>query len=273
MTDLLSLLSLPAVLRGLVAMVVCGIFLPVAGVAIVALNIYPLRFTIMHTALLGLAVGGWLGAPPGAVAMVLCAATGAGLGALAPCPRSAAAAMGFLMPVAIALAFLVLAASGVHATDAFALLWGSVLVASWGEVGVLAAVGAGMLGLACAGRRQLALYLLDPELAWTSGVETRRLGIILLSVLAVAMAASVRLTGALLVDAVTILPALTARAMATSLTSMTLLAMAAGLAGNLLGFALALVLDVPPGPILVITAGGLTLAAHLVRAHTQRRRS
>jgi zinc transport system permease protein len=104
-------------------------------------------------------------------------------------------------------------------------------------------------------------------------VETRRLGIILLSVLAVAMAASVRLTGALLVDAVTILPALTARAMATSLTSMTLLAMAAGLAGNLLGFALALVLDVPPGPILVITAGGLTLAAHLVRAHTQRRRS
>lgn len=271
MSDLLALLSLPPVFRGLIALAVCGFFLPVAGVAIVALNIYPLRFTIMHTALLGLAVGQWLGMPPVTVAILLCAAMGAGLGAASRCPRNAAAAMGFLMPVAIAVAFLVLAAAGVHAADAFALLWGSVLVTSWSDVGLLAAIGSAMLGLAILGRRKLTLYLLDPEIAWTSGVDTRSLGILLVTVLAVAMAASVRLTGALLVDAVTILPALTARAVATSLSSMMALAMAAGLAGNLLGFALALVLDAPPGPILVLTAGSLTLAAHVLHAHTRRR--
>lgn len=264
MSAVLDLLALAPVQRGLAAALVAGAVLPVVGVAIVALGIYPLRFTIMHVALLGLAVGQLTGLPPTAVAMALCAATGAGLGAAAPRPQQAAGAMGFLMPVAIALAFLVLAAAGVHAADAFALLWGSVLVASWAEVLTLAAVGLGLLALAAALRRQLGLYLLDPELAWTAGVETRRLGVVLFTALAVAMAAAVRLTGALLVDAVTILPALTARAVATSLPGMVLGAMAAGLAGNLIGFALALVLDAPPGPILVLTAGACTLAAHAI---------
>ncbi len=264
MPALFDLLCLAPVQRGFVATILTGITLPIVGVAIVALGIYPLRFTMMHVALLGLAIGQLTGTAPTLVAVFLCALTGAGLGATAYRPQDATSAMGFLMPMAIALAFLVLAAAGVHAADAFALLWGSILVASWAEIALVAVVGLGLLVLAIIFRQELSLTLLDPELAWTNGIETRRLSIFLFTGLAVAMAAAVRLTGALLVDAVTILPALTARALATSLPQMALLAMAAGLTGNLVGFALALLLDAPPGPILVLTAGALTLTTHTI---------
>jgi len=272
MTNALAALSLPPVQRGLMAVVVCGALLPVVGVAIVALHIYPLRFTIMHAALLGLALGAWMGVDPLLAALILCAATGAGLGAASPHPRKASSAMGFLMPVAIALAFLVLSASGTHATDAFALLWGSILLSSWTDVALLAALGGVVLGITWRLRKPLALYLLDPELAWTSGMEIRWMSIMLFTILAVTMAAAVRLTGALLVDAVTILPALTAKALARSLPGMVLLAMAAGVVGNVVGLTLCLILDAPPGPILVLTAGSLTLAAALYSRQFRRTR-
>ena len=51
-------------------------------------------------------------------------------------------------------------------------------------------------------RRSLALLLYDRELAWCSGVPVRSLTVALYVAIAVAIAASIRLTGALLVDAV-----------------------------------------------------------------------
>lgn len=74
-----------------------------------------------------------------------------------------------------------------------------------------------------------------------------------------------RLTGALLVDAVTLLPALAGRNLARSLGSAVAVAVAFGLVGNVIGFLLALELDQPPGPVMVLTAGSLTLLTYLPR--------
>jgi len=79
----------------------------------------------------------------------------------------------------------------------------------------------------------------------------------------VAVASAMRLTGALLVDAVTLLPAIAARNIARSLTSMVWWAIAVGVIGNGAGFLFALWLDLPPGPVLVITVAVLALASYL----------
>jgi zinc transport system permease protein len=133
---------------------------------------------------------------------------------------SALGAMGLLMTFAIAGALLVLSGSGVNATGAFALLWGSILATRTVDLVVLAMLAVVVHGLFWSKRQELGLVLFDRELALCSGVNADRLILVLLVATAVAIGGGIRLTGALLVDALTLLPALGARNLGRSLRSM-----------------------------------------------------
>lgn len=264
MQQFLDLLTLPAVQRSSIALLLAAIALPIVGVFIVGLDIVAVRFAVMHVALLGIAVGFLTGLDPMLCGLAACAIAGASVAPLAQRPSGLPGAMGLLMTFAIAGALLVLSISGVNATSAFELLWGSILATRQIDIVVLAALAAAIHLLFWRYRTQLALLMFDRELALCSGVPARALMFMLLIVVAVAIGASIRLTGALLVDAVTILPALAARNLGRSLRSMALLAVVFGLAGNVTGFALALALDQPPGPVLVLVAGMFTLITYFM---------
>ncbi|MFJ3174137.1 metal ABC transporter permease [Streptomyces roseus] len=259
-----ELLGLPPVQRAGFALLLAAVGLPVVGVVIVGLDIMPVRFAMMHVALLGIAIGLLTGLDPMLCALVACALAGAGVAPLARTPDGLSGAMGLLMSLAIAAALLVLAVSGVNASGAFALLWGSILSVGTADLVVLGALAVLMPVLLWWRRREVALLLYDRELAQCSGVAVRALTAVLLVLVAVAVAGAIKLTGALLVDALTLLPALAARRLGTSLRSITLWAVGIGVAVNLTGFLVALRLDWPPGPVLVLTAGALVLAVHLV---------
>ncbi|WP_424533474.1 metal ABC transporter permease [Sphaerisporangium viridialbum] len=264
MNSIGALMELPSVRLAVLALLLGAVALPIVGVFIVGLDIMPVRFAMMHVALLGIAIGLLTGLDPLLCALVLCALTG---GALTPMARSSAGlsgAMGLLMTLAIAAALLVLSISGVNANGAFELLWGSILATRTQDVvslAVLAVIVPLLYGLR---RRDLALLLHDRELALCSGVAVERLTLILLMVIAVAIASAIRLTGALLVDALTLLPALAARRAGRSLSAMVRWAVIFGLVFNVGGFFLALLFDLPPGPTLVLVGGVCTLLLHAI---------
>ncbi|MFF0431000.1 metal ABC transporter permease [Streptomyces sp. NPDC004327] len=262
--DLGVMLQLEAVRRAGLALLLAAVALPVIGVVIVGLDIMPVRFAMMHVALLGIAVGLLTGLDPMLCALVACALSGAGVAPLARTPDGLSGAMGLLMSLAIAAALLVLAVSGVNASGAFALLWGSILSVGTADLVVLGVLAVVVPSLFWWKRREVALLLYDRELAQCSGVPVRLLTTALLVLVAVAVAGAIKLTGALLVDALTLLPALAARRLGRSLWSITLWAVGVGVAVDLTGFLLALWLDWPPGPVLVLTAGAVVLAAHLI---------
>ncbi|WP_426366951.1 metal ABC transporter permease [Streptomyces sp. E-08] len=262
--DLGTLLQLVPVQRAGLALLVAAVALPVVGVVIVGLDIMPVRFAMMHVALLGIAVGLVTGIDPMVCALIACALSGAGIAPLARTPGGLSGAMGLLMSLAIAAALLVLAVSGVNASGAFALLWGSILSVGTPDLVVLGVLAVVVPGLFWWRRREIGLLLYDRELAECSGVPVRALTTALLVLVAVAVAGAIKLTGALLVDALTLLPALAARRLGGSLRSITLWAIGIGVAVNLTGFLVALRLDWPPGPVLVLTAGAVVLAVHLL---------
>lgn len=262
--DWLNLLDLAAVQRAGFALLLGAIGLPIVGVIIIGLDIVPVRFAMMHIALLGIAIGLLTGLDPLLCAVVACGLSGAALTPLARKPAGLSGAMGLLMSLAIAAALLVLSISGVNAAGAFELLWGSILATRPGDVVLLAVIAVVVPALFIWQRRQLALLLHDRELAACSGVRVERLTLVLLVLVAVAVAGAIRLTGALLVDALTLLPALAARRLAHSLRAMAIWAVGIGIVVNMAGFALALMLDQPPGPVLVLVAGLVALAAHLI---------
>ncbi|MFE3068088.1 metal ABC transporter permease [Streptomyces sp. NPDC059247] len=262
--DLGAVLQLVPVQRAGLALFLAAVGLPVIGVVIVGLDIMPVRFAMMHVALLGVAVGLLTGIDPMLCALVACALSGAGVAPLARTPTGLSGAMGLLMSLAVAAALLLLSVSGVNASGAFALLWGSILSVGTADLVVLGALAVVVPALFWWRRRDVALLLYDRELAEVSGVPVRFLTTALLVLVAVAVAGAIRLTGALLVDALTLLPALAARRLGRSLASITLWAVGIGVVVNATGFLLALWLDWPPGPVLVLTAGLVVLAAHLV---------
>ncbi|MEU4828775.1 metal ABC transporter permease [Actinomadura luteofluorescens] len=262
--ELLALLGLTSVRLAIAALLLGSVALPVVGVFIIGLDILPVRFAMMHVALLGSAIGMLVGLDPLVCALALCALTGGALAPLARSPAGLSGAMGLLMTLAIAAALLTLSISGVNANGAFELLWGSILATCPGDVAMLASLAVVVPVVFWVRRRDLALLLHDRELAVCSGVRTGPLTVALLMVIAVAIAGAIRLTGALLVDALTLLPALAARQLGRSLASMAGWAIGCGLVFNLGGFALALLFDLPPGPVLVLFGGALTLLIHLV---------
>lgn len=259
-----ELLSLEAVQRSAIGLLIGAVSLPVVGVFIVGLDIIAVRFAVMHVALLGIAVGMLTGLDPMLCGLVACGLAGAGVAPLARRPTGLPGAMGLLMTFAIAGALLVLSVSGVNATGAFALLWGSILATRTVDLVVLGVIAVVVHGLFWRKRRELGLVLFDRELALCSGVNADRLVLVLLVVTAVAIGGAIRLTGALLVDALTLLPALGARNLGHALRSMVVWAIILGLLGNVLGFVLALAIDQPLGPVLVLVAGALTLLTYLV---------
>ncbi|WP_327102984.1 metal ABC transporter permease [Nonomuraea glycinis] len=264
MNSLDVLLALPSVRLAALALLLGSIALPIVGVFIVGLDIMPVRFAMMHVALLGIAVGLLTGIDPLLCALVACALTGGALTPMARSPSGLSGAMGLLMTLAIAAALLVLSISGVNANGAFELLWGSILATRPGDVAALAVLAVIVPLLYRLRHRDLALLLHDRELALCSGVAVDRLTLILLVVIAVAIASAIRLTGALLVDALTLLPALAARRVGSSLASMIRYSVIFGLVFNLGGFLLALLLDFPPGPTLVLVGGLCTLLLHAI---------
>ena len=260
----IDLFALPSVQRSAVALVVAGIAMPIVGVFIIGLDVITVRFAVMHMALFGTAVGLWAGIDPTLCALVACISTGLFLAPLSEKPGGLAGPMSFLMTISAAAALLVLSISGVNANGAFEILWGSILAVRKQDLALIVVIAVCVLIFVTTTHRKLSILLFDRELAKCSGIRVGSLTAILLMLIAVSIGSSIRVTGALLVDSITLLPALGARNLAASLKSMIRWSVVLGLFGNVIGFVIALQLDLPPGPVLVLVAGTITLLTYLV---------
>lgn len=106
---------------------------------------------------------------------------------------------------------------------------------------------------------------LNEELAVAEGGSPDRDRMVLTLVLALLVAAALKVLGALLITAMLVLPAAAARPLARTPEAMALAAAALGVTAALGGLELAWVADSPAGPSIVVTALGLFLLTNLIR--------
>lgn len=259
----IEVMGMPAVQRAAIALLIGSIGLPLVGVMIIGLNIVPVRFAMMHVALLGIAVGIVTGLDPLLCALVACAITGGALTPLARTSGGLSGATGLLMSMAMAAALLLIAISGINAAHTFGLLWGSILGVSMTDIVLVTALAVAVPALLIWGRGRIAVLFASRELAIAAGIRVNLLTGAMLVLIAVAIAAGMQITGALLVDALTLLPALAARRLGRTLRSICWWAITVSLASSLIGFLVAILFDLPPGPVLVLVAGVIALAVNL----------
>ncbi|VVM08077.1 partial High-affinity zinc uptake system membrane protein ZnuB, partial [Methylacidimicrobium cyclopophantes] len=128
-------------------------------------------------------------------------------------------------------------------------------------VAVLGGVTACAVAVVGSRLREFLLIILDEDLASADGIPVRRLNRVLVLLVAALVAIALKLLGALLVSALLVIPAATARLMAPNLRLLLVFAVAGGLVSSLGGVILSFYLDLATGPTIVLTQLALLLIA------------
>ncbi len=210
-----------------------------------------------HAAILGvaLALGAslpiYLGILLVALAMALTVSTLAGRG------HAMDTMLGVLAHAALALGLV--AVSFIHGVrvDLSAFLFGDILAVSRVDLAVI--WGGSMLVLAGLVWRWAPLLTatLNEDLATASGIKPAREQLVLTLALALVVAMSIKVVGALLIAAMLIIPAAAARGAAKTPEAMALGAVLIGMAASVGGLVASLQWDTPAGPSIVVVATGV----------------
>jgi ABC-type Mn2+/Zn2+ transport system permease subunit len=171
------------------------------------------------------------------------------------------AVTGLALAVALAVGALLLTLAGAGVAPVEGVLFGSLLAVS--NLDVLACAAVGAIGLAATARLlpRLAATTFDEEWAARTGAGDRVAGALLLGLVALVVVSALPAVGSLLVSALLVVPAATARLLTERLESM--LRWAVGLCSLEVvgGLVAARALDVPPGAAVAALAGaGFALA-------------
>lgn len=210
--------------------------------------------SLSHAALLGVALG--VLADINITIAVLAVCVGVSLILLLLQNRSnisSDALLGIFSHGALALGLVALALMTWVRIDLIGLLFGDILAVSKMDILVTYAGGALILGILASIWRPLFAATVNPELAEAEGLAPKRTNLIFTLLTAAVIALSIKIVGALLITALLIIPAATARRFATTPELMAIGAALVGILSVCGGLFASLQWDTPSGPSIVVT--------------------
>lgn len=248
-------LSFPFMQHALIAVVFAGIAFPMIGVFVISLNLVPLRFAMMHVALLGGAVGLFLKQDPILFALLFCAASSLALGPVSERMKLGVGTIsGYLMTLTLALAFILIYKADIHVLQAFSILWGNIFSLTGLDLLFVVVISLVILGMVILFFKEIQAVLYDREVALAVGLPEKIFYYLIIFVLGLTIAASMRVIGALLVDAFVLLPAMAASIIARSLKQTFLFSAFFGLVSGMLGLYLSFQFDIPASSMIILVA-------------------
>jgi ABC-type Mn2+/Zn2+ transport system permease subunit len=138
--------------------------------------------------------------------------------------------------------------------DLIEALFGGAGTLSWPEVLVSLAAACAVVLFVVMRRNGLVVMLVSPDLARTAGIDVRRLNLVFLLMFALTIALGLRYLGVLLMGALIIIPAASAKRLARNLNEMLVTAVALAVLATVVGTLVAAWLHQETGPFIVIVA-------------------
>ena len=167
---------------------------------------------------------------------------------------SSDALLGLLSHSSLALGLVVLAFMTWVRVDLMGLLFGDILAVSKSDLVLIWGGGLAVLAVLAAVWRPLFAATVNPEIAEAEGMRPQRANIVFMLLMAGVIAIAMKIIGVLLITAMLIIPAATARRFASGPEQMALLASAIGVAAVAGGLFGSLQWDTPSGPSVVVAA-------------------
>ena len=209
--------------------------------------------TLAHASLLGIALAIGLNVAPGLAIILVCMALALLLVALEHQRQLAAdTLLGILSHSALALGIVVIALIPDARISLEGLLFGDLLAVNKLDVQIIWIAVVLLLALLWRYWKQLLAITVHQQLARVEGVAVTRVKTLLMLMLALLIALAIKVVGVLLITALLVIPAATARKFATSPENMAAFASLLGIAAVFAGLGLSWQLDSPPGPSIVL---------------------
>jgi zinc/manganese transport system permease protein len=274
-SDVRELTSYPFMVNALEAGTIVAVMAAVVGWFMVVRQQTFAGHTLSLVAFPGAAAASLAGLPLAAgyfgacalAALVLSAVSGSG-----PRNRSAeSAAIGSVQAFALACGFLFVSLYSGVLNNLDALLFGTFLGVTTGQVLTLLLIAAAVLALVILTARPLLFASVDPDVARANGVPVGALAVGFLLVLGLAVAATSQITGALLVFALLVTPAATAQQITMRPGPSLFLSVLLALAVTWVGLGIAYFSVYPVGFWVTSLSFGVYVAVRIVRALAERR--
>ena len=252
--------------RAFVAGAMTAIICPAIGVFLVPRRLSLIADSLAHVALAGVALGLLAGVAPIVGALVVTVAGAVGIERLrARGALAGDASLAVFLSGGFALAVVLISLARGFNADLFAVLFGSILTVSPGDIWLIVGLGA-VVGITIGTfYPQLFAVTMNEDLARTSGVPVAALNLILTLLTALTTVVAMRMVGVLLVSAMIVIPTLTGFALARSFRQALVIAIAMALVSVAAGLVAAYYLRLAAGGAIVLTALGIFAAASLAR--------
>jgi zinc transport system permease protein len=178
--------------------------------------------------------------------------------------------LGTMHYVALALGIIATSALAGPTVDVMGYLFGDVLAVSNGDLVLLYGGGAVILAVLWMLWTPLLRASIHPDLAAAEGVPVARMRLAFTLLVAVAIAFSIKVVGALLAIAFLIIPAVAARPLSTTAEGMAILAIAVAAISVVLGLWLSSAYDISTGPAIVVVMAAFALSTLTLAAVAKR---
>ena len=239
--------------RAFLAGLLIAILASVSGTFVVLKRYSMISETLAHSALVGVAVGLVAGFNPLWIAVVVAILSAWLIEYL----RSSFALysdsiLAILLSGSLAIAIIIVSLGGAFNNSLFSYLFGSILSVSDNDVITILIFGGVALALLLIFSKELYFISYDEEVAKTSGVQVKFLNFLLVTVVAIIIALSIRIVGTLLIGALMVIPTVAALQYRVGFLQTSLISLFFAIVSVISGMTLSFYFSLPSGATIVL---------------------
>ncbi len=262
---MIEMLSYDFMQRAFLAGIIIAILASVSGTFVVLRRYSMITETLAHSALVGVAVGLVAGYNPLWMAVVLALVAAWLIEYL----RSyfslySDAVLSILLSGSLAVAVVIVSLGGAFNNSLFSYLFGSILSVSTEDIYTIVIFGTVSLALLLLFSKELFFIAYDEEVAQTSGVKVKLLNFLLVSVVAIIIALSIRVVGSLLIGALMVIPTVAALQYRVGFLPTVLTSLSFAIASVILGMSLSFYFSLPSGATIVLCVITIFIASLVI---------
>src|SRR3989339_1143207 len=260
-----EMLSYDFMQRAFLAGIIIAILASISGTFVVLKRYSLIGETLAHSSLLGVAVGLIAGYNPLWAAVVFAVVSAWIIEYL----RSAFslysdAVLSILLSGSLAAAVIIVSLGGAFNNSLFSYLFGSILSVTYEDVVTIAIFGT--LALVTLLFFSIELYFIayDEEVAKVSGIKVKFLNFLLVSVVAIIIALSIRVVGSLLIGALMVIPTVSALQFRVGFLKSVVISLSIALFSVILGMTLSFHFSLPSGATIVLCVLGIFILSLII---------
>lgn len=250
---MIEMFSYPFMQRAFAAGLIIAVLAAISGSFIVLRRYSLLSETLAHVSLVGVSVGLLIGSNPLWMAIVASLIASWMIEYL----RSAHhlysdSILAIFLSGSLALAIIIVSLAGSFNASLFSYLFGSILSVTNEDLVIMGTVGTVGMALLLLFFKELYFIAFDEEVARASGVRVTLLNFMLVSVIAVIIALSIRVVGTLLIGALMVIPPVAAIRFGLGFFKTMLLSIAIALVSVIIGLSASFFFSLPSGAAIVL---------------------